>query len=338
MSKGEMRDALGRPLHDLRISVTDRCNFRCVYCMPREAFGRDFAFLQRAQLLTFEEIARVTRLFVAHGVEKIRLTGGEPLLRQNVETLVEMLAAIDGVRDIALTTNGVLLTREKARALAAAGLKRISISLDSLDEATFRATTDSTFSVDDVLRAIDNAAAAGLAPVKIDAVVKRGMNDHEIIPLARRFRGTGHIVRFIEYMDVGNTNAWQMPEVVPGREVLATIAAQWPVEPVEPQYFGEVAERWRYADGAGEIGIITSVTRPFCGSCTRARLSAAGELFTCLFASNGRDLRTLIRGGASDDEIGAVIGSVWRARDDRYSELRAALPPAHKVEMSHIGG
>jgi cyclic pyranopterin phosphate synthase len=331
-------DTLARPLHDLRISVTDRCNFRCVYCMPREAFGRDFAFLERAQLLTFEEIARVTRLFVAHGAEKIRLTGGEPLLRRNLETLVEMLVAIDGVRDIALTTNGVLLTREKARALAAAGLKRISISLDSLDEATFRATTDSAFSVDDVLRAIDHAADAGLAPVKIDAVVKRGMNDRGIIPLARRFRGTGHIVRFIEYMDVGNTNAWQMPEVVPGREVLATIAAEWPLEPVEPQYFGEVAERWRYVDGAGEIGIITSVTQPFCGSCTRARLSAAGELFTCLFASTGRDLRTLIRGGASDEEIGNVIGSVWRARDDRYSELRAALPPARKVEMSHIGG
>jgi len=338
MSNGEMRDALGRPPHDLRLSVTDRCNFRCVYCMPREAFGRDFAFLDRAQLLTFEEIARLTRLFVAHGVEKIRLTGGEPLLRKDLERLVGMLASIDGVRDVAMTTNGVLLTREKARALVSAGLKRISISLDSLDEATFRATIDAAYSVDDVLRAIDVAADAGLAPIKIDAVVKRGLNDHEIIPLARRFRGTGHIVRFIEYMDVGNTNSWQMNEVVPGREVLAAIAAEWPLEPIEPAYFGEVAERWRYADGAGEIGVITSVTQPFCGSCTRARLSAAGELFTCLFASTGRDLRSLLRNGATDDEISEVIASVWRARDDRYSELRAALPPARKVEMSHIGG
>jgi len=333
-----MRDALGRPLHDLRISVTDRCNFRCVYCMPREAFGRDFAFLERAQLLTFEEIARLARIFVAGGVEKIRLTGGEPLLRRNLETLVAMLASIDGLRDLTLTTNGVLLTHDKARALADAGLKRITISLDAIDDATFRTTIDSAYSVDDVLRAIDNAADAGLAPVKIDAVVKRGMNEHEIVPLARRFRGTGHIVRFIEYMDVGNTNHWQMQEVVTGREVLATIAAQWPVELVEPSYFGEVAERWRYADGAGEIGVITSVTQPFCGSCTRARLSAAGELFTCLFASNGRDLRGLLRAGADDDELANVIASVWRVRADRYSELRAALPPARKVEMSHIGG
>jgi len=338
MSNGEMRDALGRPLHDLRISVTDRCNFRCVYCMPREAFGRDFAFLDRAQLLTFEEIARLTRLFVAHGVEKIRLTGGEPLLRKDLERLVGMLASIDGVRDVAMTTNGVLLTRDKARALVSAGLKRISISLDSLDEATFRNTIDAAYSVDDVLRAIDIAADAGLAPIKIDAVLKRGLNEHELIPLARRFRGTGHIVRFIEYMDVGNTNAWRMNEVVPGREVLAAIAAEWPLEPIEPAYFGEVAERWRYADGAGEIGVITSVTQPFCGSCTRARLSAAGELFTCLFASTGRDLRSLIRNGATDAEISDVIAAVWRVRDDRYSELRAALPPARKVEMSHIGG
>jgi len=333
-----MHDALGRPLHDLRISVTDRCNFRCVYCMPREAFGRDFAFLERAQLLTFEEIARLARIFVTAGVEKIRLTGGEPLLRRNLETLVAMLASIDGLHDLTLTTNGVLLTRDKARALADAGLKRISISLDAIDDATFRATIDSAYSVDDVLRAIDNAADAGLAPVKIDAVVKRGMNEREIVPLARRFRGTGHIVRFIEYMDVGNTNHWQMREVVTGREVLDTIAAEWPIEPVEPAYFGEVAERWRYVDGAGEVGVITSVTQPFCGSCTRARLSAAGELFTCLFASTGRDLRGLIRGGSNDDELANVIASVWRVRTDRYSELRAALPPARKVEMSHIGG
>ena len=333
-----MRDALGRPLHDLRISVTDRCNFRCVYCMPRDVFGRDFPFLQRAELLTFEEVARVARIFVANGVEKIRLTGGEPLLRQDLETLVAMLASIDGLKDLALTTNGALLTREKARALADAGLKRVTVSLDALDDAIFRATTDSHCSVDDVLRAIDHAAEAGLTPVKIDAVVKRGMNEQEIVPLARRFRGTGHIVRFIEYMDVGNTNSWRMDDVVPGREVLAMISAEWPLEPIEPAYFGEVAERWRYVDGTGEIGIITSVTQPFCGSCTRARLSAAGELFTCLFASKGNDLRTLIRSGATNEELAAAIGSVWRARDDRYSELRAALPPSRKVEMSHIGG
>ncbi|HJW96250.1 MAG TPA: GTP 3',8-cyclase MoaA [Thermoanaerobaculia bacterium] len=331
-------DSLHRPMHDLRISVTDRCNFRCVYCMPRDAFGRDFPFLQRAQLLSFEEIARVARIFVAHGVEKIRLTGGEPLLRSDLEKLIEMLASIDGLRDIAMTTNGVLLTREKARTLASAGLKRVTISLDALDDAAFRASTDSKHSVDEVLRAIDHAAEAGLTPVKIDAVIKRGMNEREIVPLARRFRGTGHIVRFIEYMDVGNTNSWRMDEVVPGREVLAAISAEWPLEPVEPAYFGEVAERFRYVDGAGEVGIITSVTQPFCGSCTRARLSAAGELFTCLFASTGRDLRSLIRSGASDEELSAAIGAAWRVRDDRYSELRAALPPSRKVEMSHIGG
>jgi cyclic pyranopterin phosphate synthase len=333
-----LRDTFGRPLETLRISVTDRCNFRCVYCMPRDVFGRDFPFLQRAELLTFEEVARVARIFVANGVEKIRLTGGEPLLRQDLETLVAMLASIDGLKDLALTTNGALLTREKARALADAGLKRVTVSLDALDDAIFRATTDSHCSVDDVLRAIDHAAEAGLTPVKIDAVVKRGMNEQEIVPLARRFRGTGHIVRFIEYMDVGNTNSWRMDDVVPGREVLAMISAEWPLEPIEPAYFGEVAERWRYVDGTGEIGIITSVTQPFCGSCTRARLSAAGELFTCLFASKGNDLRTLIRSGATNEELAAAIGSVWRARDDRYSELRAALPPSRKVEMSHIGG
>jgi cyclic pyranopterin phosphate synthase len=333
-----LKDALSRPLRDLRISITDRCNFRCVYCMPREVFGRDFPFLERAQLLTFEELARLARIFVALGVEKIRLTGGEPLLRRDVETLIVMLASIDGLHDLTLTTNGALLTREKARALADAGLKRITISLDSMDDETFRALTDSDSAVDDVLRAIDNAAAAGLAPVKIDAVLKRGVNERDILPLARRFRGTGHVVRFIEYMDVGNTNHWRLDEVVPGREVLETIAREWPLEAIEPAYFGEVAERWRYVDGAGEIGVITSVTQPFCGSCTRARLSADGELFTCLFASNGRDLRALIRGGASDEELANAIAEVWRVRDDRYSELRAGLPATKKVEMSYIGG
>jgi GTP 3',8-cyclase len=334
-----MHDSFGRPLHDLRISITDRCNFRCVYCMPKEAFGRDFVFLQRAQLLTFEEIARVVRVFVSLGVEKVRLTGGEPLLRRDVEALVAMLHAIDELHDLTLTTNGSLLTREKARALAAAGLERITISLDSLDDAVFRAMNDVDFPVAKVLQAIDNADAAGLRPIKIDVVVKRGMNDGEIVPLARRFRGTGHVVRFIEYMDVGNTNAWRLDDVVPAREVLAAINAVWPLEPVTPAYFGEVAERWRYADGQGEIGVITSVTQPFCGSCTRARMSADGELFTCLFASRGHDLRALLRGGATDDELRARIAAVWQARSDRYSELRASVPPVtRKVEMSHIGG
>ncbi len=333
-----MLDSLSRPLHDLRISITDRCNFRCVYCMPREVFGRDFAFMDRAELLTFEEIERIARLFVAAGVEKIRLTGGEPLLRRDVEKLIAMLAGIDGLRDLALTTNGVLLTREKAKALAEAGLKRITISLDAIDDATFRRVTDASFGAADVLRAIDNAAAAGLAPVKIDAVLKRGLNEREILPLAKQFRGTGHIVRFIEFMDVGSSNRWRMDEVVPGSEVLETISREWPLEPIAPAYAGEVAERWRYADGAGEIGVITSVTRPFCGACTRARLSADGELFTCLFASSGRDLRALVRSGADDDAIRNVITSVWRTRDDRYSELRADLPSSRKVEMWHIGG
>jgi cyclic pyranopterin phosphate synthase len=331
-------DARRRPLHDLRISITDRCNFRCVYCMPKEVFGRDFVFLRREQLLTFEEIARLVRLFVTLGVEKVRLTGGEPLLRRDVERLVAMLAAVDGLRDLTLTTNGALLTHEKARSLADAGLKRITISLDSLDDATFRALNDVDFPVSAVLDAIDNAAAAGLDPVKIDVVLKRGVNDHEIVPLAARFRGTPHILRFIEYMDVGNTNRWRLDEVVPGREVRDAIAREWPLEPAESQYFGEVAERWRYVDGGGEIGIITSVTQPFCGTCTRARMSADGELFTCLFASHGHDLRAMLRSDANDDELRERIASVWRVRDDRYSELRAELPAARKVEMSFIGG
>jgi len=333
-----VRDSLSRPLHDLRISITDRCNFRCVYCMPREVFGRDFAFMDRAELLTFEEIERLARVFVDAGVEKIRLTGGEPLLRRDVEKLIAMLAAIDGLHDLALTTNGALLTAAKAKALGDAGLKRITISLDALDDARFRTITDATYGVDDVLRAIDNAAAAGLTPVKIDAVLKRGLNEQEILPLARRFRGTGHVVRFIEFMDVGSSNRWRMDEVVPRHEVLETISREWPLEPIDPAYPGEVAERWRYVDGAGEIGVITSVTRPFCGACTRARLSADGELFTCLFASSGRDLRALLRSGSGDDAIRTAIASIWRARDDRYSELRADLPESRKVEMWHIGG
>jgi cyclic pyranopterin phosphate synthase len=333
------RDTLGRPLHDLRISVTDRCNFRCTYCMPKEIFGREFEFLRRDQILTFEEIARLARIFVRQGVEKIRLTGGEPLLRRDLERLVEQLADIEGVRDIALTTNGSLLTPEKARALRAAGLRRITISLDSLDDAIFRAMNDVDFPVRRVLEAIDAAADAGLTPVKIDAVVKRGVNDAGIVDLARAFRGTGHIVRFIEYMDVGNSNGWRVYDVVSGREILERIGRHWPLLPADSSYFGEVAERWTYADGAGEIGIITSVTQPFCGSCTRARLAANGELFLCLFAGRGYDLRTMLRNGASDAEIERFISSQWRARDDRYSEIRAeATPDLPKVEMSRVGG
>lgn len=331
-------DALGRPLRDLRVSVTDRCNFRCTYCMPKEVFGRDFAFLDRAELLTFEEIARLARLFVREGVEKIRLTGGEPLLRRDLERLVAMLARIRGVQDIALTTNGSLLTREKALALRDAGLRRITLSLDSLDDAVFRRMNDVDFPVARVLDAIDAASDAGLTPIKIDMVVKRGENDDSIVQMASRFRGTGHIVRFIEYMDVGNTNGWRMEDVVSAREIVERIARHWPMEPAQPNYFGEVAERWRYLDGSGEIGIISSVTQPFCGSCTRARLSADGKLYLCLFASTGHDLRGLVRGGADDDIIAGAIRAHWHTRDDRYSEIRTEATPTTKVEMSHIGG
>jgi cyclic pyranopterin phosphate synthase len=307
--------------------------------MPKEVFGRDFAFLDRASLLTFEEIARLVRLFAVHGAEKVRLTGGEPLLRRDIESLVEMLAAVDGIRDLALTTNGALLTPAKAVALKRAGLNRITISVDSLDDATFRAMNDADFAVEGVLRAIDAAAAAGLTPIKIDMVVVRGLNEASVVDVARRFRGTGHIVRFIEYMDVGNTNGWRMADVVSGADMRAMIEREFPLLAAEPNYRGEVAQRWRYADGQGEIGIITSVTQPFCGDCTRMRISAAGELYTCLFASNGRDVRTLLRNGATDDEISAMIASTWSVRDDRYSEVRsAATEGLKKVEMSHIGG
>jgi cyclic pyranopterin phosphate synthase len=335
-------DALGRPLRDLRISVTDRCNFRCVYCMPKEIFGRDYQFLPRSALLTFEEITRLAHLFVARGVRKIRLTGGEPLLRRDLEVLVEMLAGIEGLEDLTLTTNGSLLTPAKARALKAAGLRRITISLDSLDDTVFMAMNDVGVSVETILGAIDAAVAAGLAPIKIDMVVKRGANEQSIVPMAEHFRWTGHILRFIEYMDVGNSNGWRMEDVVPAAEVVRTIDAVWPLEPAEPNYYGEVAERWHYRDGAGEIGIIASVTQPFCRTCTRARLSAEGKLYTCLFSGIGHDLRALLRRGASDEEIGAVLDRVWRSRTDRYSEIRtantAAIGPRRKVEMSYIGG
>jgi cyclic pyranopterin phosphate synthase len=336
---GRVFDRLRRPLRDLRISVTDRCNFRCVYCMPKEIFGRDFQFLPRAELLTFEEIARLVRVFTAFGVEKVRLTGGEPLVRRDLERLVGMLAEIDGIHDLALTTNGALLTAAKARALREAGLRRITVSLDSLDDAVFMSMNDVGVPVSRILAAIDHAAAAGLAPVKIDMVVKRGVNDAGILDMARHFRGTGHILRFIEYMDVGTTNGWRMEDVVPAAEIVARINAVWPLEPAEPNYYGEVAERWRYADGAGEIGVIASVTQPFCAACTRARLSAEGKLYTCLFAADGHDLRALLRGGASDDEIGAFLTSVWQRRADRYSEIRfSETRPHRKIEMSYIGG
>jgi len=333
-----LRDTMGRPVRDLRISVTDRCNFRCTYCMPKEIFNREYEFLARELLLSFEEIARVTGVFAGFGVEKVRLTGGEPLLRRDLEVLVGELAAIPGIGDLTLTTNGTLLAR-KAEALAAAGLDRVTVSLDSMDDAVFMAMNDVGVPVAVVLDGIAAAAAAGLAPVKINMVVKRGVNDDSILPMAEHFRGTGHILRFIEYMDVGRTNGWRLDDVVPAAEILATIDARHPLEPADANYRGEVARRWRYADGAGEIGVIASVTSPFCGDCTRARLSAEGTLFTCLFASAGTDLRAALRGGAGDDELAAIVRGVWERRGDRYSEIRSeatiALP---KVEMSYIGG
>jgi cyclic pyranopterin phosphate synthase len=330
-------DTRGRALHDLRISVTDRCNFRCVYCMPKDVFGRDYPFLPHDALLTFEEITRVARQFVALGVRKIRLTGGEPLLRRNLERLVEMLAGLGDV-DLTLTTNGALLAR-KARALRDAGLRRVTVSLDALDEATFRAMNDVDFPVARVLEGIDAAAAAGLAPIKINAVVKRGMNDAAIVPLARHFRGSGHIVRFIEYMDVGHTNGWRMDDVVPAAEIVARIGALFPLEPIDPAYAGEVAERWRFSDGSGEIGVIASVTQAFCRDCTRARLSTDGKIYTCLFGTHGHDLRALLRGGADDAQLAGSIAALWRRRGDRYSEIRSAnTARLAKVEMSYIGG
>jgi len=330
-------DRLARPLRDVRISVTDRCNFRCRYCMPREVFGADFRFLPRAEILTFEEIARLARVLAGLGARKVRLTGGEPLLRAQLPTLVRMLTAIPGL-EVTLTTNGSLLA-EQAQALADAGLARITVSLDSVDDAVFRQMNDADFGVADVLAGIDAAAAAGLRPVKVNAVVRRGINDHTVVGLARHFKGSGHIVRFIEYMDVGTSNGWRLDDVVPGAEVVDMIGREMPLEPIGRAYRGEVAERWRYADGDGEVGVITSVTQPFCGDCTRARVSAEGVLYTCLFASAGTDLRALLRGGATDDEMAEALGDVWRRREDRYSEIRSAATAGQpRVEMSYIGG
>jgi GTP 3',8-cyclase len=332
-------DTLARPIHDLRISVTDRCNFRCTYCMPREVFGHDFQFLAREELLSFEEILRLARLFVRAGVTKIRVTGGEPLVRRDVERLIGMLSGLraEGLADLTLTTNGSMLPAQAQR-LRDAGLDRVTVSLDSLDDAVFQAMNDVRFPVARVLDGIDAARAAGL-PVKVNAVVQRGVNDHAIADMAGHFRGTGVIVRFIEYMDVGTTNGWRMDDVVPAAEMLERIGQRWPLEPVAPNYPGEVATRHRYADGAGEVGVIASVTQPFCGGCTRARLSAEGELYTCLFAARGTDLRAPLRAGASDEELADRLTGVWRRRADRYSEVRGAqtrdLP---RVEMSHIGG
>ncbi len=334
---GTAADTRGRPMRDLRISVTDRCNFRCVYCMPKDVYDADHEFLPRADLLTFEEITRVARIFVAHGVTKLRLTGGEPLLRRNIERLVEMLARLGDV-DLTLTTNGTLLGR-KARSLRDAGLTRVTVSLDSLDDATFRAMNDVDFPVAKVLEGIDAAAAAGLAPVKINMVVKRGTNEASIVPMARHFKGSGHIVRYIEYMDVGATNGWRMDDVVSAGEIVRTVDAELPLESADPNYAGEVAARWRYRDGGGEIGVIASVTQAFCRDCTRVRLSTDGKLYTCLFATDGYDLRALLREGAGDGPIGNAIAAIWRQRADRYSEIRTAnTARIPKVEMSYIGG
>jgi GTP 3',8-cyclase len=329
-------DTLGRPLRDLRISVTDRCNFRCVYCMPKEVFGHDYRFLPRRELLSFEEIERVSRVFVGLGVHKLRITGGEPLLRRGLEDLIGRLATL-GDLDVTLTTNGALL-QQKARALADAGLSRITVSLDSLDDEVFRAMNDVDFPVARVLAGIDAAADAGL-PVKVNVVVKRGLNEGSVLEIAQRFKGTGHTVRFIEFMDVGATNGWRMDDVVPAAEIVRTIGAEFPLEPLDAGYRGEVAQRYRYLDGDGEIGVIASVTQPFCGDCTRARLSADGKLYTCLFALRGHDLRAVLRSGTTDHELDEAIRAVWERRTDRYSERRTEKTSAlRKVEMSYIGG
>jgi cyclic pyranopterin phosphate synthase len=337
-------DALQRPLHDLRISVTDRCNFRCGYCMPQDVFHEDYDFLPRSKILHFEEIERLARIFVELGVKKLRITGGEPLVRAQLPTLIAKLNQIPGVEDIALTTNGVLLSKH-AQALRDAGLKRVTISLDSLDDAIYRQLNGVDTPVEQVLAGIDAAEKAGLAPIKINAVVQRGINDHTLIDLARHFRGSGHTLRFIEFMDVGNMNGWDLSHVVPAKELIEKIHAAFPIEPVDPNYHGEVARRWRYRDGQGEVGFITSVTEPFCGECSRARLSSEGRLIPCLFASEGVDLKTPIRRGISDEHLREIITSAWEKRADRYSQLRtletksnASQSNGRKLEMYHVGG
>ncbi|GAB2894665.1 GTP 3',8-cyclase MoaA [Paralcaligenes ginsengisoli] len=335
-------DTRHRPLHDLRISVTDRCNFRCTYCMPREVFDGSYKFMPHAALLSFEEITRIARVGIGLGVRKIRLTGGEPLLRKNLETLIEMLAQLRTPQglpvDITLTTNGTLLAK-KAQSLKDAGLTRVTVSLDALDDVMFERMSDSQVSVKTILRGIDEAARVGLAPVKVNMVVRKGLNDDQLIPMARHFRHSGHILRFIEFMDVGTTNGWNMKEVLTGAEILKKIGSEFPLEPVHAGYRGEVAGRWRYLDQAGEIGVITSVSQPFCSDCTRARLSPEGKLFLCLFAANGHDLRAIVRSDADDEQLAACMAGIWARRDDRYSELRGrATTPQKKIEMSYIGG
>jgi cyclic pyranopterin phosphate synthase len=333
-----LADSRGRTLHDLRISVTDRCNFRCRYCMPREVFDADYSFLPHEEILSFEEIVRVARAFGALGTQKIRLTGGEPLLRRNIDRLVAMLREALPAMDLTLTTNGSAL-KAHAKALRAAGLDRVTVSLDSLDEGTFRAMNDADFPVAKVLEGIDEASAAGLGPIKVNMVVKRGVNDHQVVDMARHFRGSGHIVRYIEFMDVGSTNGWRMDDVVPSAEIVSGISAQFPLAAIEPNYTGEVAERWRYLDGRGEIGVISSVTQAFCATCTRARLSTDGQVFTCLFAQRGYDLKSLLRAGADEAAIVEAVTGIWQRRADRYSEIRtAATAKSRKVEMSFIGG
>lgn len=333
---GNLVDTLGRPVRDLRISVTDRCNFRCIYCMPKAVFDKDYPYLQRSALLSFEEIERIARIFVDHGVNKLRITGGEPLLRKDLEKLIERLARLPV--ELTLTTNGALL-RQKARALRDAGLHRVTVSLDAIDDPTFRLMNDVDFPVSKVLDGIDAAHAVGLAPIKVNMVVKRGTNDHAIVPMARHFKGSGHIVRFIEFMDVGSSNGWKMDEVLPSADVVARIHAELPLQQADPNYSGEVAQRWRYADGSGEIGVISSVTQAFCSTCTRARLSTEGKIFTCLFATEGHDLRELLRDGRSDQDLASAIGAIWQRRGDRYSEIRTAeTAAARKIEMSYIGG
>jgi cyclic pyranopterin phosphate synthase len=342
-ARGErLVDTMDRPLHDLRISVTDRCNFRCTYCMPKEIFGPDFAFLPKDQVLSFEEIERAARTFVGLGVEKLRITGGEPLVRRDLTVLIAMLAGLrrpdGGPLDLTLTTNGSAL-RRLAGPLREAGLQRVTVSLDSLDDATFAAMNGVEFPVAKVLDGIAAGAGAGLAPIKINMVVRRGINEGSIVPMARWARDNGHILRFIEYMDVGTTNGWRLDDVVPASEVVASIDAVMPIEPLPPRYRGEVATRWRYRDGSGEVGLIASVSAPFCGDCTRARISAEGKLYTCLFSADGHDLRAILRSGASDAELRDAIAAVWRVRDDRYSELRtAATGDLPRVEMFAMGG